>query len=138
MIEQSYGRVRVGRQEFRAGYPDSSLSERSGLIMFSFVWHGWDLLGSWLRETQSRVKKQGSRRASTREGRPPPPQTLENRIEWGRTRAPQHRFDFCRDVPLLLVVGKNRRDGLARSQQFIRIFGQWISFHHHFRLLLGS
>jgi hypothetical protein len=53
-------------------------------------------------------------------------------------RAPQHRFDFCRDVPLLLVLGKNRRDGLARSQQFIRIFEQWISFHHHFRLLLGS
>src|SRR6266850_1770709 len=51
-------------------------------------------------------------------------------------RAPQHRFDFCRDVPLLLVLGKNR-DGLARSQQFIRIFGQWSSFHH-FRLLLGS
>src|SRR6266404_3317133 len=103
MIEQSCGRVRVGRQEFRAGYPDSSLSERSGLIMFSFVWHGWDLLGSWLRETQSRVKKQGSRRASTREGRPPPPQTLENRIEWERTRdsgAPLLRTDsIVMDMP---------------------------------------
>jgi hypothetical protein len=39
---------------------------------------------------------------------------------------------------LLLVLGKNRRDGLAQSQQFIRILGQWISFHYHFRLLSGS